>query len=397
MAKITNLELIENEISNKYDLRLNKVNLKIEAKLKSESEYKPFNENNLWRELQKEGYSISINNLRIILQSEFVKEFNPFEHFFENQKQYNPSKEPDYINQLSEFITTDNSERFKRHFKKMIVRSIACALVDNYCNKHCFVLVGGDKQNQGKSTFWRWLFKSIFLNYYTEDFSFDKDGSIALGQNFAINLDELANIPKDDMKQIKGILSKDFINARLPYAAKAAQFPRRANFVATTNETEFLKDETGNVRWLCFNVLDINFDYDKKIDIKRVWAQAYYLFKNHFKYQLTHAEVLENEECNKQFMVVSNEMEIVTKYFENGTKIDYDEFMTTTEMINELRRIGESVSKSVNIFGKEIKKIGFKKVSLRDDKVKNYAEQGFFVKYKELYNEVKIKVNISTF
>ena len=55
-------------------------------------------------------------------------------------------------------------------------------------NKQCFVLVGtgigADNQNIGKSTFTRFLCPPKLKQYYTEELSIDKDGIIALSENF---------------------------------------------------------------------------------------------------------------------------------------------------------------------------------------------------------------------
>jgi len=56
-------------------------------------------------------------------------------------------------------------------------------------------------------------------------------------------------------------------------------FPRRLIFVGTTNNEEFLGDETGNRRWLPVrvnNVIDVN---QITTDCKQLWAEAREMFK----------------------------------------------------------------------------------------------------------------------
>lgn len=45
--------------------------------------------------------------------------------------------------------------------------------------------------------------------------------------------------------------------------------PKRASIWGSTNKAEFLTDVTGSVRWLCFRVREINWDYKKHFDIDR--------------------------------------------------------------------------------------------------------------------------------
>ena len=148
----------------------------------------------------------------------------------------------------------------------MLVRSIACALLEYVFNKQVFVLVGAG-QNTGKSTFCRWLCPPFLSDYITEYINTDKDGLIVLATNFLINMDELATLSKTEINSLKSLISKDKINVRLPFARRTSVHPRRANFIGSTNNDEFLTDETGSVRWLCFEIEGtLNFDYKIIID-----------------------------------------------------------------------------------------------------------------------------------
>ena len=112
--------------------------------------------------------------------------------------------------------------------------------------------------------------------YYTEDIGVDKDGLIALCKNFIINIDELSVMSKTDVNILKAFISKNTVNARLPYDRKSSLMYRTSSFCGSTNRSDFLTDETGSVRWIIFEVLEIDFNYSKEININQVWAQAYY-------------------------------------------------------------------------------------------------------------------------
>jgi predicted P-loop ATPase len=81
-----------------------------------------------------------------------------------------------------------------------------------------------------------------------------------------------------------------------------------------------LNDETGSVRWLCFVIDEIDWSYSSKVNIDMVYAQAYYLFKNGFHYDITADEVRENDEYNRQFLINTPEKELVNKFIESATK-----------------------------------------------------------------------------
>jgi predicted P-loop ATPase len=105
---------------------------------------------------------------------------------------------------------------------------------------------------------------------------------------------------------------------------------------------EFLQDETGSVRWLCFKIKSINHDYNntitgkKEINIDDVWSQAYALYKSGFQAELTQEEVKLNEERNAQFNQLSAEMEMLPNFIEPSTA-ERGEFMTSTEIHNYMQ------------------------------------------------------------
>jgi predicted P-loop ATPase len=176
---------------------------------------------------------------------------------------------PDYIGQLCSYVKVWQTDRFRLHFTKWMVRAIKCALEEQYCNKNAIILVQ-KQQNRGKTTFIRFLYPPALKQYITENISFDKDSLIALVENFLINLDELATYSWVEINALKSILSKSFVKERHPFERKAKKLPRRASFIGSTNIAKFLTDPTGNVRWIPFEISGINWNYSKEVDINLV-------------------------------------------------------------------------------------------------------------------------------
>jgi predicted P-loop ATPase len=267
-------------------------------------------------------------------------------------------------------VKPDVRERFDLHFKKWLVRVVKCALVDSYFNKQAFILFH-DKQNSGKSTFCRFLCPPNLENYIAENLSIDKDSRILLTKNLLINLDELSTLSKVEINSLKSLFSKDKINDRLPYDRKNSIIPRRASFIGSTNQAEFLNDESGSVRWLCFVIESIDWTYKEKIDIDAVWAQAFYLFKSNFVCDLNPAEIKENNEYNKQFQITTPEFELVNKYFSPGTKDAKDCFMTATDILVHItEQTNGKVKLNSNNIGKALKMHSFARIM-------KYPEQNY--------------------
>lgn len=380
-AKPFNLwDKVEEYVASKYELRNNVVSNRVEfRKADSSEEFIELNESSIYRELQKNGINISMTKLIALLNSDFVRKYNPIDDYFQSQTKWDEINEADYILKLTNYIPVKNKERFITQLKKMLVRCIACALEDNVFNKQVFVLVH-DMQNSGKSTFCRWLCPPALSNYLTENVNTDKDSLIALASNFLINMDELATLSKAEINSLKSMISRDKINVRLPYGKRTTVMPRRANFIGSTNKDEFLTDETGSVRWLCFELTDkINFDYSKDIDINNIWRQAFTMYINGYPYQLTPSEIEENERENQKFQMISFELETIPEYFTPCSKEDSGLFVTTTTIFNKISVQHPIARITLNAVGKALKLLGFKQVN-EYNKEKGFTVKGYYVK-----------------
>lgn len=353
----TIFHIVEKYLSANYDLRFNTVKLDVEISGKRINNWKSLNENNLYVELQKKNMNVSMERLLSILKSDFVPQHNPFLHYFKNLPPYRES-EPDHIKKLTSYIHAIEPELFEYHFKKWLVRAVKCALVPDYFNKQAFIIVQSE-QNSGKSTFCRYLCPPALSEYIAEDISNDKDARILLCKNFLINLDELAVLSRQEINSLKSYFSKTQINERLPYERKNSIINRTCSFTGSTNMDEFLNDETGSVRWLCFRIHAINWNYSKEVDINRVWAQAYRLAGDKdFDPELSAEDIKNNEERNREFTILTKEKSLIHKYFLPADFYDDAEYMTATDIELFLRqKVGDMRLNIVSI-GKAAKSLG---------------------------------------
>lgn len=366
--------LVRDYLMEHFDIRYNTVSTNFEYKEKEQEIYEPMNENDIFIKMQLDGLSFSLSNLVAFLKSSMIPKYNPFTQYFESLPPWDGNT--DFIQQLASYVVVNQETRgrFDNHFKKWLFRVVKCALVDSYFNKQAFILVH-DKQNSGKSTFCRFLCPNTLNNYIAENLSIDKDSRILLTTNLLINLDELSTLSKVEINSLKSLFSKDKINDRLPYDRKNSIIPRRASFIGSTNQAMFLNDESGSVRWLCFQIESINWSYRDKIDIDKVWSQAYTLFKDGFHCDLTPEEIKENEEYNRQFNITTTEFELIQKYLSPGTRESHDCFMTATDVltyISEKTFVNVKLN-NINV-GRALKMLSF----TRD---KNYTEKiyGYYV------------------
>ena len=360
---------IKEYLQRKYQFRLNVISNEIEAKETQDKEapYTVLNENDLICELMEGGFTSVESMLIILLRSSFVPKYNPLNNYFKNLSAWDDSM-PDYIEELAGYVSAKDQEWFNYQFKKMLVRVVACGINYIKFNKHCFTLQG--KQNDGKTSFLRFLCPHSLQDYFKENLDIhNKDGRLALCQNLFINLDELATFSKTDINRTKAFFTVDKVKERIVYERKPQNFPRIASFLASTNQIEILTDETGNVRWLIFEIDHIKHDnggeygYDKNIDIDLVYSQAFALLKNGFDFKLSPADIAKSEKNNKGYLLRTAEQELIQKYFNPSTKDEEDAlFHSATDILESLKEVAKSQLYKSNI-GKALKILGFEQVS----------------------------------
>lgn len=387
VPKIEKIELFLEE--NKYQLRYNIVKNAVEYTQK----------NNVWHdlddrtakrieaELLRSGMTGVERTLNVILSS--APDFDPMIEYLKKHKWDGE----DHISAIAGFVemAEDRREWFNAMFKKHMVRLVACAVGKLKFNKQAFILFG--KQGDGKSSFIRALVPPELRPYYTENIEFDnKDGLIALARNYVINLDELTSLSRHDITKIKAFLSYETVKARLPFDRRETNLPRRATFFGSTNQEEFLTDETGNVRWLVMPITGIKHDFGGQngyasIDINQVYAQAAALLEEGFAYEMNKEEIAQNEAYNSSHLNKPMEYELIAKYLE-PTNNRYD-FKTAAEIAVLISNLTGAklnkimIGKALGMLNKEAAAIDetekwkFERISQR---IKGTSQKGYLLK-----------------
>jgi len=78
----------------------------------------------------------------------------------------------------------------------------------------------------------------------------NKDFFMSLQGNLIIEFSEGETLSRGEIKKLKAVITTKFDKYRSPYERNVQTHPRRCVFAMTTNQSEYLKDETGNRRWL---------------------------------------------------------------------------------------------------------------------------------------------------
>ncbi len=358
-------------INLRYDLRYNVVKNEIEFRRKTSGGWQDCDERAALRfeaELLEAGYSGIGRVLTVFLAN--VPEHDPVAEYLDRLP---PWDGKEHIQHLASFVLMREARRvwFLKMFKKHLCRLVACASGEVPFNKQIFVFCSN--QNDGKTTFTRFLCPEDWKAYFSEEVDFEsKDGLIALSRNIFLNLDELRGMSRADINRIKAFTTKEFIKARLPFDRRETRLRRRATFFASTNNSEFLTDETGNVRWLVFEVDGFKHDnggpdgYGWNVNIQQVYAQVKHLLKTGVEIHLTRDEIEYLEKLNQAHTKKSLEYEAILLHLEPSTeKVD---FLTATQIKNILEGAPHFCKiSSTESIGKALRQMGVERLKARVD------------------------------
>lgn len=106
-----------------------------------------------------------------------------------------------------------------------------------------------------------------------------KDFLIALQGKLLLEVAELDSFYKADFNTIKKMLSCRSDRFRMPYSRTIEEFPRSCIFAGSTNDFEYIKDQTGGRRFWPISVGKIDLDYINTMR-EQLFAEAVYLYKN---------------------------------------------------------------------------------------------------------------------
>jgi len=166
-------------------------------------------------------------------------------------------------------------------------------------SKFDYMVIFRGAQGCGKSTFVRWL--AIHDNYFKEVTQINgQEGKEALDGVWVGEVSELLALTKNkDEEMVKSFIARQNDAYRRPYAKFTTSNYRKCILVGTTNKSQFLRDKTGERRYLpikthsCGRDL-FNAEKECRADILQCWAEAKHYYDTG-EYSLVTKEWLENE------------------------------------------------------------------------------------------------------
>lgn len=368
-------EKIEAYLRERYDFRFNVIKSKPEYRIKKEgSLFKPVSKfvlNSFKREVDtRQGVSTSADNIRAILESDFSPKVHPVKEYFKQLPRYVPD-DNQYIYQLAKTVTVANPDKWDLYLTRWLMGVAANALEDVGCQNHtCLVLTG----EQGKfKTTWLDLLCPKSLRSYLFTGKIDpqsKDTLTLIAEYLFINIDDqLKALNKRDENELKNLITTPAVKYRRPYDVYMEEYPHLASFMASVNGNDFLTDPTGSRRFLPFEVIKIDIEAAKAVNIDNVFSEILWLLDNGSRYWFNDNEIDELHRLSRQFQVQTVEYEMLMQGFKRPEDAE-EEYMTTAMILKYLQGI-TSVRLSEKRMGEALHKAGFEKVSKRLNEFSN--------------------------
>jgi hypothetical protein len=144
--------------------------------------------------------------------------------------------------------------------------------------------------------------------------------------------DEFGGLAIKDVKDFKKMADTNIIDMRLPYGSIYSKFKRRASLAGTSNESNILKDVTGNRRILPIRVDKINYDTMIAIDKDKLWKQAHELYIGGFDWKIYKDEDVNYLNQNTQYNI---DVMPIEELFFNLFSLEKTELFSNREVMNQ--------------------------------------------------------------
>ena len=311
------------------------------------------------------GIDARDNDVRRYVQSDMIRPYDPIGDYL--WAQYDKWDGKDHIRKLARTVPTNNpywEDWFYTWFLGM-VRQWQVTNLAKYGNQAVPLLIS--TQGWNKTTFCEQLLPPELSWGYTGNININDKKQVLpqMAQMLLINLDEFNQIsPQTQQGFLKNIIKLSSVKVKRPYGRHVEDFPRRASFIATTNQADVLADPSGSRRFLGVELTG-SIDVSTPPNHEQLYAQAMRALQQHEPYYFGPAETKQIMEWNQKFSVKSAAEQFFFDYFEPTADETEGEWMSPTAILAFLKKeVGVSLLKTTNVsaFGRKLSHIpGLKK------------------------------------
>ena len=186
------------------------------------------------------------------------------------------------------------------------------------------------------------------------------DRARAIRRKTVVEIPELGGMRKREQNEVKAYMTQKTDEWTPKFIEHARGAPRRCVFIMTTNDYEFLTDETGNRRWAPVDVGHIDRESVHR-DILQLWAEGRELYaQNGIMFE--DVERLQ-EEINRKHATVDPWAESITSWIADNS----DEPLTSRNIVEHALRLNYAYmrKKDANALAKVMRSLGYERIQRR--------------------------------
>lgn len=205
-------------------------------------------------------------------------------HAFDDVKKYLDNLSWDGVERLDrlfvDYLGAADNEYTRAVTRKAFVAAVARTYKPGIKFDIMTILAG--RQGIGKSTLLRKMGRYKWFTDSIRTFEGKEVCELIQGM-WIIEISELEALNKADNNRVKQIMAQEIDRYRAAYGRHVQDCPRRCIFFGTTNNSDFLKDYTGNRRFWPVDIGEqqrtksVFADLDNEVD--QLWAEAVYRFR----------------------------------------------------------------------------------------------------------------------
>jgi len=218
----------------------------------------------------------------------YVARRNPFHPIRDYLQSLRWDGTPRIHNWLQEYLGVEDSTYSRTVGSKWLISAVARVFRPGCKADHMLILEG--HQGIGKSS----ALEVLAGRYFTDAVGnmSDKDAALAVQRVWIVEVGELSSFKKtSEVEHIKGFITRSTDRIRPPYGRYVQEMARQCVFAGTTNQEQYLTDETGNRRF--WPVLCTFANLEGLRDIRdQLWAEAVIAFEDGKSWWLDEADAV---------------------------------------------------------------------------------------------------------
>lgn len=210
--------------------------------------------------------------LRLILKA---NEFHPVRDYLKPLK-WDGVERLDTL--LIDFLNAEDCDYVRAITRKTMVAAVARVMRPGIKFDYVLTMIG--KEGIKKSS----ILQKLGGAWFSDSFSTvtGKESGEQVQGVWLMEIGELAGLKKAEVEAIKLFISKRQDRYRPAYGKRVEEYPRQCVFIATTNEYDFLKSQTGNRRFWPVEVSaseNCVFEDLTDEDVEQIWAEAKHYYQ----------------------------------------------------------------------------------------------------------------------